>query len=522
MKHWPRIVGTIFLLLGLALGLFSQPSRSYAQNLLANPGFDAWEGGTAPNWYPWHEDSGDAKCGPNQSPWDFACRPNWWVERDFRGHGLFRSAPSSQAVGVQYKPWHAGVMQTVNVAPGTRLRFSVWARAYIGNEGVGSPSYGGWNPNFRVGIDPEGKGLWYDSGIVWSAPVNALDQWVRVSVEATAGASGKVTVFIAARLTNQMPLAHNDVWFDDAELVVAAPAATPTPVPTNTPTRPRFQAAFVGETVPDGTVFDGGAAFTKTWRVRNTGTDAWPDNTVLVFAGGEKMGGPDSLPIGRVNPGEVKEISVNLVAPAAPGNYTGTWAIQAGGTRIPGSELWVKIQVTQPAAPTQPPAPPTPEPSPTPETGQICVLAFHDRNGDTFRQPETEELLPNTIISLGTAAGLIGQYTTDGVSEPYCFSGLNPNTYRVTIQPPAGYVSSGPSDMAAALGGAARMDVAFGARRSGETATDTPGVVLTPSSPTKPESPIIQTLKGMAGIAGILLLVLAVIVGIVYALSRRR
>ncbi len=519
MKHWPRIISTMFLLLGLALALVAQTSRSYAQNLLENPGFDAWEGKTAPHWHPWHKED---RC---KETYNNPCEPHWWVERDFNGYGLFRSAPSSQAIGEQYTPWHAGVMQTVNVAPGTRLRFSVWARAHISNDDLPAPSFGGWNPNFQVGIDPEGKGLWYDAGIVWSAPVNALDQWVRVSVEATAGASGKVTVFVSARLTSQMPLKHNDVWFDDAELITVAPAATATPVPTNTPTRPRFQAAFVGETVPDGTAFDGGAAFTKTWRVRNTGTDAWPDNTVLVFVGGEKMGGPDSLPIGRVAPGEVKEISVNLVAPAAPGNYTGNWALQAGGTRIPGGELWVKIQVTQPAAPTQPPAPPTPEPSPTPEAGQICVLAFHDRNGDTFRQPETEEPLPNALFSVGTAAGLVGQYTTDGISEPYCFSGLTPGTYRVSMQTPAGYAPSGPSDMVVALGGAVRMDVAFGAQR-GETVVTTPtaGIVLpTPSSPEGgEESFFTQALKGMAGIAGILLLVLAVIVGIVYVLSRRR
>ncbi len=523
MKRGQRTVSVILLLIALMLALAPRiQARPLMQNLLANPGFDAWEGAIAPNWHPWHEDAGD-KC--KQAPDWLPCRPNWWVERDFNGYGLLRSAPSSQAVGIQYVPWRGGVMQTVSVAPGTRLRFSVWARAHISNDDLPRPSYGGWNPNFQVGIDPEGKGLWYDSGVVWSAPVNALDQWVRISVEATAGASGKVTVFVSARMTNQQPLKHNDAWFDDAELVVAAPAATATPVPTNTPTRPRFQAAFVGETVPDGTAFNGGAAFTKIWRVRNTGTDAWPDNTVLVFTGGEKMGGPDSLPIGRVAPGEVKEISVNLVAPTAPGDYTGNWVLQTGGTRIPGSELWVKIKVTAPAPPTQPPASPTPEATPTPESGQICVLAFHDRNGDTFRQPDTEELLPNAVFSVGGAAGMVGQYTTDGISEPYCFPGLTAGSYRVNMQPPVGYITSGPSDMMVALAGAARMDVALGAKRGeGPAVTATPGVVLpTPAGGGGGQpSALSQALRGMARIAGILLLVLAVVIGVVFVLSRRR
>ncbi len=355
--------------------------------------------------------------------------------------------------------------------------------------------------------------------------MNALDQWVQVSVEATAGADGKVTVFVSANMSGQMPLKHNDAWFDDAQLVVAAPAATPTPVPTNTPTRPRFQAAFVSETIPDGTAFDGGTAFTKTWRVRNTGTDAWPDNTVLVFVGGEKMGGPDSLPIGRVAPGEVKEISVNLVAPAVPGDYTGNWVLQTGGTRIPGSELWVKIKVTAPAPPTQPPAPPTPEATPTLESGQICVLAFHDRNGDTFRQQETEELLPNAVFSVGSAVGIVGQYTTDGISEPYCFSGLTPDSYRVSVQPPAGYVASGAPEIMVALAGAARMDVAMGLKR-GEVppaATATLQVVLPSPAPAEGRSSFwSQALRGIASIAGILLLALAVILGVLFFLTRRQ
>ncbi|HHS96508.1 MAG TPA: hypothetical protein ENK08_01190 [Chloroflexi bacterium] len=487
------------------------------QNLLANPGFEAWEGATAPNWSPWHEDAGDAcKKEPEWLP----CRPNWWVERDFNGYGLVRSAPSSQAIGAQYLPWHAGVMQTVNVAPGTRLRFSVWARAHISNDGLPAPSYGGWNPNFRVGIDPEGKGVWYDSAVVWSAPVNANDQWVQISVEATAGASGKVTVFVSADLSHQTPLAHNDVWFDDAELVAVAAPSPPTAAPTNTPTRPRFQATFVDETVPDGTAFDGGATFAKTWRVRNSGTEAWPDDTTLVFVGGERMGGPERMPIGRVAPGEVKEITVNLTAPATPGTYTGNWVLQTGNTRIPGSELWLTIKVTEPAAPTAPPASPTPEATPTPETGTVCVLAFHDRNGDAVRQEETEELLPNAVFTISDAVGLVGQYTTDGLSEPHCFTGLVPGNYQVVMQPPAGYVVSGPSEIGLVLSPASQLEVAIGAQRG--AGTPPPSQTAEPETPTPEEGFFSQAVRWGARIGGVLLLGIAAALAVLFVLSRRR
>ncbi|MFN3929960.1 MAG: NBR1-Ig-like domain-containing protein, partial [Thermoflexus sp.] len=239
---------------------------------------------------------------------------------------------------------------------------------------------------------------------------------------------------------------------------------------------------------------------------------------------GEKMGGPDSLPIGRVVPGEVKEIRVNLIAPAAPGDYTGHWALQAGGTRIPGGELWVKIKVSAPAVPTQPPPTPTLEAAPTPESGQICVLAFHDRNGDTFRQSETEELLPDAIFSIGGAAGPMSRYITNGVSEPYCFSGLAAGSYRVSMQPPAGYIASGPSDMMVVLASAARVDVAMGAKRGeGSTVAPAPGGALsTSASGRKQPSFWSQALQEMISIASILLLALAVILGVMFGLSRRR
>jgi hypothetical protein len=233
------------------------------------------------------------------------------------------------------------------------------------------------------------------------------------------------------------------------------------------------------------------------------------------------MGGPDQMPIGRVAPGEVKEISVNLTAPSTPGTYTGNWVLQTGTTRIPGSELWVTIQVTQPAAPTLPPASPTPEATSTPETGSVCVLAFHDRNGDTIRQPETEELLPNAVFFLEDASGLLGQYTTDGLNEPHCFTGLAPGNYQATMQPPPGYVASGPSTIALVLSASTRLDVAFGALRGEAPLTQTPPV----SVPGGAEGGGLigsQALRWAARVGGLLLLAIAVALAVLFALSRRR
>lgn len=49
-----------------------------------------------------------------------------------------------------------------------------------------------------------------------------------------------------------------------------APTSTPTKAPTQTPEIECNQAGFVAETIPDGTDFDPGEEFTKTWTLENT------------------------------------------------------------------------------------------------------------------------------------------------------------------------------------------------------------------------------------------------------------
>ncbi len=139
------------------------------------------------------------------------------------------------------------------------------------------------------------------------------------------------------------------------------PAATDTPVPDVAgPGGCTLNAAYVADvTVPDGTEFPPGAAFTKTWRVRNSGSCAWEIGTQLVFASGEPMGGPAAVNVPSVAPGSNTDISVDMVAPATPGAYKSNWQLQSpDGTRF-GSMIYVQIVV--PAPPTD-----TPEPTVTP------------------------------------------------------------------------------------------------------------------------------------------------------------
>jgi hypothetical protein len=111
-------------------------------------------------------------------------------------------------------------------------------------------------------------------------------------------------------------------------------------------------ASFIKDiSIPDGSVFTPGAAFTKTWRLENAGTCTWSGYS-LVFDSGDSMGGTSPTPIGTVSPGQEIDLSVNLTAPSTPGNYRGYWRIRnASGVLIPvlggtqGKTFFVDIKV---------------------------------------------------------------------------------------------------------------------------------------------------------------------------------
>jgi hypothetical protein len=114
------------------------------------------------------------------------------------------------------------------------------------------------------------------------------------------------------------------------------------------------RAQFIADvTVPDGTRFDPGATFTKTWRLRNTGTCTWTTAYSMVFKSGEQMGSTTSVPMpSSVAPGQNVDVSVNLTAPNAAGRYRGHWMFRNAGGADFGIGLsankswWVDIQVT--------------------------------------------------------------------------------------------------------------------------------------------------------------------------------
>lgn len=127
-------------------------------------------------------------------------------------------------------------------------------------------------------------------------------------------------------------------------------------------------------TIPNNTNLTAGEAFTKTWRIMNTGNCAWNANYQITFISGNKLGGNTTKIRRIVTQGEITDISLNMVAPNAPGTYSGYWnmADDMGvpfGTRfdvviiIPGATL-TPTPVTATATPTLTATPTATPPTP--------------------------------------------------------------------------------------------------------------------------------------------------------------
>ncbi len=174
-----------------------------------------------------------------------------------------------------------------------------------------------------------------------------------------------------------------------APIVVATPSAPTTPgagtAPTTAPTRaPTAQAqatpapgaacrnnsTFVSDvTVPDGSQFAPGQQFTKTWRIRNSGTCAWTDSYQLVFVRGTNMA-PNPVPLPAAAAGATVDVQMPMTAPATPASAIGFYRMRApNGTEF-GQTVWASIRV----ATTPVPAPTVvPNFTTTPSAGAACI-----------------------------------------------------------------------------------------------------------------------------------------------------
>ncbi len=177
-------------------------------------------------------------------------------------------------------------------------------------------------------------------------------------------------------MTNEgvlLDLAKEYLDMDPEDII---PIPTPDPaVPTATPGVPPTgcidHMAFIqdlnydDQNMTNPAKFLPGQAFRKGWRIQNTGTCTWDSSYSFVYVRGNnslaRMGGQPTAVRGTVAPGQMYDMYVDLVAPAAPGIYQGFWSMRSPGGILFGESVWVGIEVVGQAtvtpAPTQTPSP---------------------------------------------------------------------------------------------------------------------------------------------------------------------
>jgi LysM repeat protein len=509
------------VLLGIvpALGM-AQPCPSHSAQagteLLTNPGFegiscragskppeclDNWsnsanhDGSTHGNiftpqgWVTWWREGGDygqpeVKTIPNVAP--------------FTGElPRIRSGYYAVLLFTYYRLQETGLYQVVTgLVPGATVQFSAYGHGWSCNSddrpgySCGDP----WNQVFQVGIEPNGLADPFSASIVWSTEQTSPDTYHLIGpITAQVGPGGSVVVYLRSK--TKWMYEHQDAYWDDASLVYvgepAAPTSAPPPVaqqaaqagppPTPRPTpTPRPDGAIVHIVEPGDTVF--GLALTY---------------------------GVDVDQLRRLNAG----------------------SIGAGDLIVVGQELMISPPLVQPTA--VPPAEPTAEAdlvaavAAAPAGASICVLAYHDRNGDTFRNDAAaEELLPGVELTVADATGVLARYTSDGINEPHCFS-FPSGTYRVIQTAPAGYVASGQAEQTVTVADGASLLLQFGSVGDGEgrASDETAGTAPTTgeeSSGTAEGSTATRVLTTVAKISGLLVLLLAVGMAVLFVLSRRK
>ena len=98
-------------------------------------------------------------------------------------------------------------------------------------------------------------------------------------------------------------------------------------------------------TIPDNTAMVPGQTFTKTWKVRNSGTCAWDSSFKIASTGGDAMGATAKTLGQSVAPGAEIDISIPMTAPNKTGSVRGNWRMSTTAGAFFGDELYVIINL---------------------------------------------------------------------------------------------------------------------------------------------------------------------------------
>jgi LysM repeat protein len=270
----------------------------------------------------------------------------------------------------------------------------------------------------RIGIDPTGGTDPWSKDIIWSPEQDAYDKFERYEVQAVAR-SNKVTVFTHSRPEN--PMEHNDVYLDDAELVVVGGGYTPQ-VTVNPP-----PAMVAVESKP--TTANGG-------RISHI---VKPGDTLFAIALQYGVPVDQIMALNGLKPDSRIEIGRELII-----------ALPAPGRQMPASTVTGNPFISTGSAGSG--------------RGTVCLQAFADRDGNGLPLAGNPPLAVGGlhISVLNAQNDVVADRTLDATTRGTCFTDLPATTYRVMADLPIGYLATQQHRWSISLPSDAIVTVPFG------------------------------------------------------------
>ncbi len=451
----------------LAVASFARPVMAQ-DNLLSNPSFEGAYSSFVPNppisdcslgvcttaqmaagWWPWWV----SQTGSDQ-PWQNRMPEYKPAEAPYNNR--IRSGTRAQQYFTFHSTHTAGLWQRVNVPANARVQFSIWGMAWSTTDD--DPAFSNYPSvvNMRIGIDPTGGTNPFSPAIVWSGTANQYDSYALFSVEAQAQGDA-VTVFTYSNPVEARK--HNDIYWDDASLVVTGAGA---------PVIPAGGAGNTGSTTnptqlgPTPTPNADGVILV----IVQSGDTLW---SVAARAGltlDELLDLNNLTRDSFIQPGQELIIGHGDANAAAP---TG----EGGGGVEETAAITTTVTTTE-TVPVEPTATPEIEPTPAPTEapvvsepevtgGSICLTAFDDANRNGLR--DSGEGLRNAVAFTVTNADtqtVASNYITDATTESYCIEGLEPGNYLVARSIQTNEKMTTPDNWGVAIVAGAATTLSFG------------------------------------------------------------
>jgi len=164
-------------------------------------------------------------------------------------------------------------------------------------------------------------------------------RWAAAAAAAAAAVSAASSTSSAE--SKAEPEAQGCPMFECGGATESAPASAPAKGP---------QATMVRHvTLGHGSKLEQGQVLVKTWAVQNTGAEAWPATSKLIFLRGDRelLGETEEFSVIPAAAGQTVEVSVPVTTPVKAGNYTAYFQLANSERNVFGPRLWLEVQVTR-------------------------------------------------------------------------------------------------------------------------------------------------------------------------------